>query len=75
MAHGGGLPPGSPEAAVIFYMVAEHGVWAHSLPLLELPPALGEDVLWLLSKEVPHRLDVLQRIAQTLQRMEQAQPS
>lgn len=63
----GALPSGSPEAAVIFYMAAEHGIWAHELPLLSLPPALGADVLELFLLNVPHRLDTVQHIKRAVQ--------
>lgn len=66
-AGNGALPPGSPEAAVLFYMAAEHGIWAHELPLLSLPPALGADVLELFILNVPHRLDALQHVKRAVQ--------
>ena len=51
----GSLPPHAPEPCLLFYLLAEYGVWAHETPLLSLPPQLGGEIIALLTRVVPYR--------------------
>jgi len=60
------LPPDSPEPALAAYLLLEYSQWYYSKPFEELPAETADQIKWLLSRQVPFRLSVMQEILHEL---------